>query len=97
MMHWTATGVREFYHPIRDWEEEPHSLKVEMDLMSGTDYEAYGSTYAARHWCECEGETWFLDGRQLADWALVWHLRAMGFTQDQVLKMKDKARDAGVG
>lgn len=96
MTSWTAEGVHEFYHPIRDWEEEPHTIKVEMDLEAGTDYEAYGSTYVPRHWCECTGETWFLDDRRVAVWALTWHLRMMGFTQAQVKTMQDKARDAGV-
>jgi len=93
---YTAEGVHEFYHPTRDWEEEPHTLKVVMELEEGTDYEAYGSTYVPRHWCECSGETWFLDDLEVADWAFQHHLRVMGFTQEQVNKMKEKARDTGV-
>lgn len=89
----TVYGTIYFEHPIRDWVQEEHQLTVEMELEKGTDMEAYGSTYVPREWCNVLGETWSLDGRQLASWALDWHLRVMGFTPKAIETMKEYARD----
>lgn len=81
----------QFDHPTM--EDETHILRVECIVEKTRDWEAYGSTYVPRDTASIESETWFLDGRRVASWALEHHMRVMGLLKRDIDKLADSIRN----
>ncbi len=72
---------------------EEHTLGVELELESGTDSEAWGSTYVPRPWRSIVGEQWLIDGRPMARWCRDWYLHFHGYWSHQRDELMERARD----